>query len=74
MKNKAATDKYAPESGAICDDPSVLSACDRTPENWLRQEVEPAYEALKADPSRALTDTRVRAMLAAEHRTVKAKA
>jgi hypothetical protein len=36
-------------------------------ENWLRDQAGHAYDALKADPSRALTVEQVRAQLAAEH-------
>jgi hypothetical protein len=34
---------------------------------WLREEVVPAYDALKTDPSRGLTIDRVLARLEAEH-------
>jgi antitoxin ParD1/3/4 len=37
-------------------------------ENWLRREVGPAYDALKADPSSAISVKQMRAALAAEHR------
>jgi|GEM_PF-2525150 len=43
---------------------------DEAFERWLREEVVPAYDALKADPSQALTAAQVRAHLAqvaAEH-------
>ena len=36
-------------------------------ESWLVGQVAPAYDALKADPSRALSIDEVRARLAAEH-------
>ena len=36
-------------------------------ESWLHEQVGPAYDALKADPSRAVTADQVRARLAAEH-------
>jgi hypothetical protein len=42
-------------------------------EKWLRDEVAPAYDALKADPSRAVSAARVRATLAAEHKKATAK-
>jgi antitoxin ParD1/3/4 len=35
---------------------------------WLREQVAPAYDALKADPSRAVSAGDVRATLAAEHK------
>ena len=43
----------------------ALLARDRAVESWLREEVGPAYDALKDDPSRALTARQVRARLAA---------
>jgi len=49
-------------------------ARDRAVENWLHEQVGPAYDALKADPSRAITVDQVRARLAAEQKTAKAKA
>jgi len=45
----------------------ALLARDRAVENWLHEQVGPAYDALKADPSRAVTADQVRARLAAEH-------
>jgi hypothetical protein len=36
-------------------------------ESWLQSQVGPAYDALKADPSRAITVDEIRAMLAIEH-------
>jgi hypothetical protein len=45
----------------------ALIARDRAVETWLTNQVGPAYDALKADPSRAVTADQVRARLAAEH-------
>ncbi len=42
-------------------------ARDRVLENWLRQQVAPAYDALKADPTRRVTVDQLRARFAAEH-------
>ena len=39
-------------------------------ESWLHEKVGPAYDALKTDPSRAVTPDQVRARLAAEHTEV----
>jgi antitoxin ParD1/3/4 len=36
-------------------------------ESWLRDQVAPAFDRLKADPGRAFTISEVRQMLAAEH-------
>jgi len=46
---------------------AASNANDEALERWLREVVAPASDALKADPSRALTVAQVRAHLAAEH-------
>jgi len=55
------------ESEVIRDGLRALLARDRAVESWLHNQVGPAHDALKADPSRAVTADRVRARLAAEH-------
>ena len=55
------------ESEVIRDGLRALMARDRVVESWLRDQVAPAYDSLKADPSRAVTADRVRSRLAAEH-------
>lgn len=67
VKEKVRSGEYASESEVIRDGLRALLARDRAVENWLVQQVAPAYDALKADPSRALTADEVRARLAAEH-------
>ena len=74
VKSKVAAGEYASESEVIRDGLRVLMARDRAVENWLHEQVGQAYDALKADPSRAITVVQVRARLAAEHKTAKAKA
>ena len=73
VKNKVAAGEYASESEVIRDGLRALMVRDRAVENWLRLEVGPAYDALKADPSRAVTVDQVRARLAAEHKEAAAK-
>jgi antitoxin ParD1/3/4 len=73
VKNKVATGEYATESEVIRDGIRVLMARDRAMEHWLLQEVGPAYDVLKAHPSRALTPQQIRATLAAEHKKAKTK-
>ena len=51
----------------IRDGLRTLLAHDRVVEAWLRDQVAPALDALKADPSRAVTTDGMRAALAAEH-------
>ena len=74
VKAKVAAGEYATESEVIRDGLRVLMARDRAVENWLRQEVGPAYDALKADPARAVPVDKVRAALAAEHKKATTKA
>jgi Arc/MetJ-type ribon-helix-helix transcriptional regulator len=67
VKSKVATGEYATESEVIRDGLRALLARDRAIENWLHEQVGPAYDALKADPTRAVSIDDVRARLAAEH-------
>ncbi len=67
VKSKVRAGEYASESEVIRDGLRALMARDRAVENWLHNKVGPAYDALKADPSRAVTVDQVRARLAAEH-------
>ena len=73
VKSKVAAGEYASESEVIRDGLRVLLARDRAVENWLRQEVGPAYDALKADPARAASVDKVRAALSAEHKKATAR-
>jgi antitoxin ParD1/3/4 len=68
VRAKVASGEYASESEVIRDGLRVLMARDRAIERWLRDQVRPAYDALKADPSRAVTATQIRARLAAEQK------
>jgi antitoxin ParD1/3/4 len=67
VKTKVRSGEYASESEVIRDGLRALMAQDRAIESWLNTEVGPAYDALKADPSRAITADQIRARLAAEH-------
>lgn len=67
VKAKVRTGEYASESEVIRDGLRALIARDRAVESWLHGQVGPAYDALKADPARAVTADQVRARLAAEH-------
>lgn len=73
VKTKVAAGEYATESEVIRDGLRALMARDRAVDNWLLQEVGPAYDALKADPTRAVTVKQMRATLAAEHKKATAK-
>jgi len=67
VKTKVKTGEYASESEVIRDGLRVLLARDRAIESWLHSQVGPAHDALKRDPSRAITADQIRARLAAEH-------
>jgi antitoxin ParD1/3/4 len=67
VRAKVASGEYASESEVIRDGLRALQARDRAVEHWLRTDVVRAYDALKADPSRALSLDEVRASLAERH-------
>jgi putative addiction module CopG family antidote len=73
VKAKVAAGEYASESEVIRDGLRVLLARDRMMETWLREQVAPAFDAIKADPSRAVSIADVRARLAAEHKATTKK-
>ena len=68
VRTKVAGGEYATESEVIRDGLRAMMARDRAVENWLLQEVGPAYDALKADPTRAVTIDQVRARLAVQQK------
>ncbi len=70
VKTKVAGGEYATESEVIRDGLRALIARDRAVDNWLVQEVAPAYDALKADPGRAVSVEQVRERLAAQHKLI----
>nr|MBP8780738.1 type II toxin-antitoxin system ParD family antitoxin [Alicycliphilus sp.] len=61
VKAKVRKGEYASESEVIRDGLRALMARDRAVESWLHQQVGPAHDALRADPSRAVTADQVRA-------------
>lgn len=67
VKTKVRSGEYASESEVIQDGLRALMARDRAMETWLHNQVGPAYDALKVEPSRAVSPDQVRARLAAEH-------
>lgn len=74
VRAKVASGEYASDSEVIRDGLRTLAARDRAVESWLLNTVAPAYDALTADPSRALTAGQVRARLAATRKTRDTKA
>ena len=67
VKAKVATGEYASESDVIHDGLRSLLARDQAMQDWLRQEVGPAFDAMAADPTRAVPIADVRVMLKDEH-------
>lgn len=74
VRAKVAAGEYATESEVIRDGLRVLLARDRAVEDWLLKDVASAYDALVADPSRAVGVGTVKARLAAAHNKTSAKA
>ena len=68
VRAKVESGEYASESEVIRDGLRALESNNRALEAWLREDVAAAYDAMKADPSRAVTAERVRASLAAAHK------
>lgn len=66
VKAKVQAGEYATESEVIRDGLRTLLARDRAIESWLHDQVGPAFDALKADPSRAITAQQLRARIAEE--------
>jgi antitoxin ParD1/3/4 len=73
VKAKVASGEYATESEVIREGLRALAARDRAMEAWLRGEAAAAYDALKADPTRAVPINQVRRRLAAERAALDAK-
>jgi antitoxin ParD1/3/4 len=69
VRSKVASGEYATDSEVVRDGLRTLAARDRVIETWLREEVAPAYDALKTDPSRAISASDVRAALAATRKS-----
>jgi antitoxin ParD1/3/4 len=61
------------ESEVIRDGLRTLLARDRALENWFVGQVATTYDALKADPSRALSANQVRAQSSAENQNATIK-
>lgn len=68
VKSKVAKGEYATESEVIRDGLRVLIARDKAMESWLLNQVRPAFDAMQADPGRALSADQLRAKLAALHK------
>jgi antitoxin ParD1/3/4 len=67
VKAKVLSGEYASESEVVRDGLRALQSRDKALESWLLREVVPAYDAMKADPSRGRSVNEVKASLAAAH-------
>ncbi|WP_235632109.1 ribbon-helix-helix domain-containing protein [Mycolicibacterium rutilum] len=66
LRERVRSGEYASESELIREGLRALFARDQAVEAWLRDEVAAAYDAVAADPSRAVSAQSVRARLEAE--------
>jgi antitoxin ParD1/3/4 len=73
VKSKVAAGEYATESEVIREGLRALMARDRAIESWLKDQVAPAYDAIKADPTRAVSVDQVRSRIAAAHKATSSK-
>jgi len=69
VRARVESGEYASESEIIRDGLRALEMRDRALEAWLREDVVMAYDAMKADPSRARSVAQVGASLAAAHKS-----
>jgi antitoxin ParD1/3/4 len=69
VRAKVESGEYASESEVIRDGLRVLEAHERAVDTWLRSQVASTYDAMKANPARAVTAGKVRASLAAARRS-----
>jgi antitoxin ParD1/3/4 len=74
VKSMVAAGAYATESEVFRDGLRALMARERAMERWLQGQVGLSYDALKADPARAIGPDKVRARIAAEHKAMSGKA
>ena len=63
VRAKVDAGDYASESEVIREGLRALAARDRALEAWLSDTVAPAYDRIRADPSRAVSPDEVRARL-----------
>ena len=68
VRSKVTAGEYATESEVIRDGLRVLMARERAVEKWLHEEAGKAFDAITADPSRAVSAKQVRARLGQEHK------
>jgi antitoxin ParD1/3/4 len=71
VRAKVESGEYASESEVIRDGLRTLQLRERALDGWLREQVAPAYDAMKANPARAISAAKVRASLAAAKKSAR---
>ncbi len=69
VRAKVQSGEYVSESEVVRDGLRALQDHERVLEAWLRNQVAPTYDAMKAAPSRAVSVKKVRASLAAARKS-----
>lgn len=69
VRSRVESGEYASESEVIREGLRALQHHDQALNAWLREQVAPAYDAMKANPSRGVSAKRVRASLAAARKS-----
>lgn len=72
VKAKVREGEYASESDMILDALRALQERNRAVDSWLVNKVGPAYDSLRADPTKAVHIENLRKLLAAQHNRAKA--
>lgn len=66
VKARVTSGEYASESEVIRDGLRALQAREKAIDTWLRKDIAPVYDAMKADPRRARSIAEVKATLGTE--------
>ncbi|MDQ0615465.1 antitoxin ParD1/3/4 [Microbacterium sp. W4I4] len=69
LRERVASGEYASESEVVRDGLRALFAREAAVDMWLQDEVAVSYDALQADPSRAVSAAEMRAHLSEAHRS-----
>jgi antitoxin ParD1/3/4 len=73
VRSMVESGQYATDSEVIRDGLRLIQARNRAVDSWLKTEVVPAYEKLKADPSRAISGEEVDKRMAERRMTRRQK-
>jgi antitoxin ParD1/3/4 len=70
VRFKVDSGEFASENEVVLEGLRTMSLRDNELESWLNDEVLPAYDAIEADPSRAVPIAKVRASLASAYQSL----